>query len=271
MSIPKMESAKSEEVVEIDGSVHEGGGQMLRNSLALSTIFGKPLIYSNIRANRENPGINKQLETGISIIQEVCGAEAKGKIVKSKELTYTPHEIKSGSYFGDTHTAASLTLMLQSLVPILIFVKQDSTLKLKGGTTVGMSPPVKYTQLIIQGLLKRMGVDIDIQIAKEGFYPYGGGQADVKINPLGDNYIQPIEIVERGKIQKVYIEIITNWDEEETSNNYLKNMKKEIKKIIRLKQNEDEVDQIEFETIYNFSEELFKSGLKKKEETIQKQ
>ena len=55
-----------EELIEIDGSLHEGGGQMIRSSLALSLLFKKEFRMVNIRKNRPNPGINNQLRSVFS-------------------------------------------------------------------------------------------------------------------------------------------------------------------------------------------------------------
>lgn len=52
-----------EETVVIDGSLYEGGGQMIRSSLALSIILNREFTMHSIRKNRPNPGINNQLRS----------------------------------------------------------------------------------------------------------------------------------------------------------------------------------------------------------------
>src|SRR5437762_1863848 len=47
-------------MLELDGSMGEGGGQILRSSLALSLITGKPFRLFNVRANRSKPGLQPQ-------------------------------------------------------------------------------------------------------------------------------------------------------------------------------------------------------------------
>lgn len=48
------------EVVSIDGSQSEGGGQILRSSLAPAMLTGKGVEISQIRAGREKPGLMRQ-------------------------------------------------------------------------------------------------------------------------------------------------------------------------------------------------------------------
>ena len=47
-------------MIRIDGSKGEGGGQVLRTSLALSLVTGQPFEMVNIRAWRSKPGLLRQ-------------------------------------------------------------------------------------------------------------------------------------------------------------------------------------------------------------------
>jgi RNA 3'-terminal phosphate cyclase (ATP) len=44
-------------MLNIDGSLGEGGGQILRTALALSMVTGKPFRIEKIRAGRPKPGL----------------------------------------------------------------------------------------------------------------------------------------------------------------------------------------------------------------------
>ena len=65
-------------MLEIDGSRGEGGGQILRTSIALSAISKTPVKIIRIRNNRPKPGLAAQHLTGISAVGELCGAEVVG-------------------------------------------------------------------------------------------------------------------------------------------------------------------------------------------------
>jgi RNA 3'-terminal phosphate cyclase (ATP) len=49
-----------ESILTIDGSQGEGGGQVLRSSLAMSLVTGRPFVIENIRAGRKKPGLMRQ-------------------------------------------------------------------------------------------------------------------------------------------------------------------------------------------------------------------
>ena len=49
-----------EPLLEIDGSILEGGGQIIRISISLSFLLNIPIKINNIRAKRDNPGLQKQ-------------------------------------------------------------------------------------------------------------------------------------------------------------------------------------------------------------------
>jgi RNA 3'-terminal phosphate cyclase (ATP) len=62
-------------IIEIDGAVGEGGGQILRTALSLSMITGQPFRIANIRANRPKPGLMRQHLVAVQAAAAVCGAD----------------------------------------------------------------------------------------------------------------------------------------------------------------------------------------------------
>ncbi len=172
------------EMIEIDGRLGEGGGQILRTALALASVLGKEIRVSNIRAGRSKPGIMAQHLTGVTASAEICDASTDGAEVGSDELVYRPAHPRGGRYFFDIGTAGSVTLVLQTLMPFLVFARESIEVRLKGGTDVRWSPPVDYLQRVTLPILRRMGYDGDLHVAKRGHYPKGGGEVHFSSLPV---------------------------------------------------------------------------------------
>jgi len=170
-------------VIEIDGSYGEGGGQILRNTVALSTITKKPVKIVNIRANRPNPGIKAQHYVSIKSIQELCDARVEGLEIGSSELTFYPGEIKGGKYRFDIGTAGSITLVFQAFILASVQTKNPIKITLTGGTDVKWSPTWDYFQHVFLPLLTKTGIDVKAYLIKRGYYPKGGGEAEIEIKP----------------------------------------------------------------------------------------
>ncbi len=170
-------------MIEIDGSYGEGGGQILRNTVALSTITKKPVKIVNIRANRPNPGIKAQHYVSIKSIQELCDARVEGLEIGSSELTFYPGEIKGGKYRFDIGTAGSITLVFQAFILASVQTKNPIKITLTGGTDVKWSPTWDYFQHVFLPLLTKTGIDVKAYLIKRGYYPKGGGEAEIEIKP----------------------------------------------------------------------------------------
>src|SRR5207245_3379715 len=170
-------------MIEIDGSMGEGGGQVLRTSLALAAILRREVRIFNIRAGRAEPGLKAQHLTSVKAVTEICGASSKGLQVGSTEFIFTPGVLKAGSFRFDVGTAGSITLVLQTLMPLLPFAPGTVEVEITGGTDVKWSPPIDYLQLVTLPLLDRMEMHTSILLVKRGHYPKGGGIVRVKATP----------------------------------------------------------------------------------------
>src|SRR5674536_342689 len=135
-------------MIEIDGSIGEGGGQVLRICLALSALTQKPVTIKNIRLNRKNPGLRSQHLTAIRSLAEVTAAKVGGLAIGSSTLVFSPGPIRGGTFHFDVKTAGSTTLVLQALLPVLAFADQRSSVTLVGGTNNPFAP-VSYTHLTL--------------------------------------------------------------------------------------------------------------------------
>jgi RNA 3'-terminal phosphate cyclase (ATP) len=204
-------------MIEIDGSYREGGGQILRTALSLSCLFQKTFRIFNIRKGRKRPGLMPQHLTAVRAAQMLSTAEVKGDNTGSAELSFFPREVKSGGYFFDIGTAGSTSLVLQTLVPAIVFSSMFSgttckaeprldsiveenagrkkgdteksgdktTITLKGGTHVPLSPSFDYMADVFIPVLKMIGLDVRLSIDTYGFYPRGGGKIRAVISPAG--------------------------------------------------------------------------------------
>lgn len=177
-------------MIHIDGSYGEGGGQILRNAVALSVLKKTPVEILNIRANRPNPGIKPQHYTAIKIIKKLSIAETDGLNIGSSSLIFSPGEIKGGEYIFDIGTAGSIVLVFQAFILSLLKTKDVITLRLTGGTDVKWSPSWDYFNNVFLQLLQKMGVSVDVKLIQRGYYPKGGGEAILTVKPIDS--IQPL-------------------------------------------------------------------------------
>ncbi len=160
----------------------EGGGQLLRTALALSTLTGQPFRMTNIRAKREQPGLKAQHLTCITALKELCNAKTDGAELGSTELLYVPGEMTAKNLTLDIGTAGSITLLLQALLLPCTFAKKPHKLTITGGTDVPWSMPIDYFTHVLLSHYKRYA-DITVKLLKRGYYPKGNGTIEISIKP----------------------------------------------------------------------------------------
>ncbi|MCA9068770.1 MAG: RNA 3'-phosphate cyclase, partial [Planctomycetaceae bacterium] len=171
-------------MIEIDGSTGEGGGQMLRTSLALSMATGKPFRIHRLRANRKKPGLKRQHLTAVRAAAEISGATVQGDELNSQEVHFEPGPVQPGHYRFDIGSAGSTTLVLQTVLPVLMLGTEPSHLTLEGGTHNGMSPPLDFLESAFLPLLAKMGPQVSLKLVRRGYYPAGGGHFEATIQPV---------------------------------------------------------------------------------------
>lgn len=197
----------------IDGSHGEGGGAVLRNSLALSAVLGIPIRIENIRSKRPNPGLQAQHLTAVRALARVCRSSTEGAELGSLALTFRPGSSPvSGEYSWDVSearkggSAGATTLIFQALLMPLLLADGRSRVFLRGGTHVAWSPPFHYLGLVYLPLLRRMGISTTIEIERWGWYPIGGGILTAQISgssaALSD--LRALELEERGALRRVF-------------------------------------------------------------------
>ena len=178
----------------------EGGGQVLRTSLALSLITGRPFQMKNIRAGRRKPGLLHQHLTAVNAAAAVSGAEVRGAAIGSAALHFSPSRVCPGEYFFSVGTAGSTTLVLQSVLPALITADGPSRLVIEGGTHNPYAPPFDFLEKSYLPCLIKTGPRCSCRLDRPGYYPAGGGRLSMTIAP--SDRLEPLEINARGEAVK---------------------------------------------------------------------
>jgi len=190
--------------LEIDGSEGEGGGQILRSSLAMSAVLGKPIKVKNIRAGRREPGLQAQHLTCVRALSNITNAETIGASLGSQELTFIPRDLRSGTYSFDVSevraSAGSVSLVLQAILLPLAYAREVSIVSISGGTHVQWSPTANYLQKVYLPTAAMMGLKSNINLKRWGWYPRGGGEIIAEIHPTK---LSGIDLTERGSLKNI--------------------------------------------------------------------
>ena len=192
----------------IDGSQGEGGGQILRTSLALSLVTGQPFLLENIRAGRPKPGLARQHLTCVEAATAIGRAEAVGAMLGSTTLEFWPGTVTPGDYRFAVGSAGSATLVLQTVLPPLLTAPGITTLTLEGGTHNPLAPPFDFLARSFAPMIRSMGPKLDLELRRPGFFPAGGGQFQARIEPV--KQLTPIALLERGDIRQRRARVIAS-------------------------------------------------------------
>uniref|UniRef100_A9A7D8 RNA 3'-terminal phosphate cyclase n=1 Tax=Methanococcus maripaludis (strain C6 / ATCC BAA-1332) TaxID=444158 RepID=A9A7D8_METM6 len=197
-------------MITIDGSYLEGGGQIVRTAISLSAITKKPVKIINIRKNRKNPGLSNQHIACVEAVSKICNANVEGLLKGSETLLFYPGEIISKNFEIDIKSAGSISLVIQSLLPISIAIDKNIEITIIGGTNVAFSPPIDYIKNVTLNFLKYIGINSEINIIERGFFPEGGGTVKIILKP---SKIVPFELIENKNIEIKGIVFNQNLDE----------------------------------------------------------
>jgi RNA 3'-terminal phosphate cyclase (ATP) len=188
-------------MIEIDGSEGEGGGQVLRTSLALSLLTGKSFHLRNIRARRRpKPGLQAQHLTSVRAAATVGNAQVRGVSLHSSDLVFEPGRVQPGNYRFDIGTAGATSLVLQTVyLPLALKGTAPSELTLTGGTHVRASPSFHFLDFTWRGHLENFGLITSLSLKHPGFYPRGGGEVQAVVQPA--TKVRGMQIPERGPVR----------------------------------------------------------------------
>ncbi len=173
----------ADDLLAIDGSAGEGGGQILRSALSLSLVTGRPFRLFNVRARRQRPGLQAQHLAAVRAAAAVGQAQVRGDTAGSREITFRPAAVAPGDYAFDVGTAGSALLVLQTVLPPLLAASSPSSLLIEGGTHNPLAPPFEFIARTFLPIVERMGPRVQGKLDRHGFYPAGGGKIRVTIQP----------------------------------------------------------------------------------------
>jgi RNA 3'-terminal phosphate cyclase (ATP) len=189
-------------MLDIDGSHGEGGGQILRSCLSLSLLTGKAFRLSQIRAGRSKPGLQPQHLMSVRAAARIGDARLRGDSIGSRELTFEPNAVASGSYRFAIGTAGATGLVLHTLyLPLALRGNGPSHLTLEGGTHVTHAPTFQFLDGTWAAYMTRLGLQISLKLIRPGFYPRGGGIIEVAIQPCSQ--LTGITLTQRDSIEQV--------------------------------------------------------------------
>ncbi len=189
------------ELVEVDGSRGEGGGQILRTAITFSTITGRPVRVSRIRAGRPVPGLRRQHVSFLRVVHQVFESSLRGDTEGSGEVDFVPGPPRSRSISFEMGTAASITLVLQAAIPAAALAGDGLRLELAGGTDVPWSPTLDYLATAVREAYGALGIDFTLRTGRRGYYPRGGGRVTAEVGPC--RRVMPLSMADPSKVVNV--------------------------------------------------------------------
>jgi RNA 3'-terminal phosphate cyclase (ATP) len=136
-----------------------------------------------VRARRTPPGLAPQHLAAVRAVAQLCNAETEGLVLRTEAFTFRPGPIQGGEHRFDIGTAGSITLLLQAVLPVALAAPAASTFHIIGGTDVKAAPPFDYFRYVFVPLLQRLGLDVRVTLVRRGYYPRGGGEVAVCVQP----------------------------------------------------------------------------------------
>jgi len=204
-----MKTAQMPESVTIDGSHGEGGGQILRTSLSLSALTGKPVEIVKIRAGRSRPGLQAQHLASVKAAASLCAAHLEGAEIGSGRLLFAPQAAPTaGVYHFAIGTAGATALVMQTVLAPLLFAPGASRVTVTGGTHVSFAPTADYLERVYLPTLARHGLRASLESPRAGFFPKGGGMVQAEVT--GGAVSTPITLTERGDLLSLTALMVTS-------------------------------------------------------------
>ena len=193
----------------IDGSLGEGGGQILRSSLSLAAVTGTEVEVTNIRAGRKKPGLLKQHLCAVKAARTICDGALEGAELGSRRVVLRPGAVRAGDHHFSVGSAGSATLVLQTVLPPLLAARAPSRVTVEGGTHNPAAPTFEFLERTFCPALAAMGARVEVQLERAGFYPTGGGRIVAEVIPPSDGW-RSYSRMDRGALVKKQAVIVNS-------------------------------------------------------------
>lgn len=185
----------------IDASHGEGGGQLVRTACALAALTGEGVRLVNMRAGRRPPGLAAQHMTAVRAVATLCDAEVAGLALGAREVVFLPGRLRAGDFHFDVGTAGAVALVVQALLPAALLAPGPVRVTVTGGTDVRGGPTVDYLQRVFLPLLARTGARASVRVIRRGYYPRGGGEVELNVEP--STRLEPLRLEQPGALEAI--------------------------------------------------------------------
>ncbi|KAG5463347.1 MAG: RNA 3'-terminal phosphate cyclase domain-containing protein, partial [Olpidium bornovanus] len=217
-------------MVVIDSSIHDGGGQLLRNAISFSCVLRRPVTITRFRSQRNPPGLRPPHVACLDHVLQLCpAASIEGAEVGSQEVVFrawdcpAPPEPGRGCGRGQRHyvvdvNPGAITLVFHAaLVPLLFAPTADSTtVTYLGCTDASNAPPVDYVSEVFLKVIRaatrrpRSGGAAaaaavpklaEVEVLKRVVGIRDGGAAKMTVYPLRS--LPALELLDRGRPERI--------------------------------------------------------------------
>jgi RNA 3'-terminal phosphate cyclase (ATP) len=129
----------------------------------------------------------------------ISNAIYKGAAIGSSVLYFEPGAVKAGRYTFSIGSAGATALVLHTVyLPLALRGEQISEVTITGGTHNPHAPCYHFLETTWSAYLKRMGIEVDLELIRPGFYPRGGGEIRAKIHPC--SVVKPLVLTECSEL-----------------------------------------------------------------------
>jgi len=192
------------EIIEIDGSSHSGSGTIVRLAVGYSALTGRCVHLYKVRAGRPRPGLAHQHLRAVQALAELTHATVKGAYLGSRQFDFIPGRFTvSGRHRFAIGSAGSATALALALLPVLAFSPQSVEVEIEGGLFQDFAPSVFHLEHVIAPLLRRMGLDVEVDMLRPGYVPKGEGILRVALEGRAGP-LRPLVLERAGPVERIW-------------------------------------------------------------------